>query len=162
MQTNKLIFIAPILFSSAVLANTPAECNYLKDSSLPTRAWVNHYDDEYGCSSDYLTIGSGSNSSLPNNIAYYVEGDSKSSKTAKLVLNINNKKQEASAKKAFFDTAQKLSNKIISAKVPNDILNAIQNGKNVSVVVGDKEIIAKRINWASGNGYETHIVFKLK
>lgn len=88
MLTNKLIFVVPILFSGAVLAKTPTECDYLRDSSLPTRGWVNQYDDEYGCSSDYLKIGS--DSPLSNNIAYYVEGDSNSANSAKLVMNINN------------------------------------------------------------------------
>lgn len=160
MLSNKLIFVVPILFSGAVLAKTPTECDYLRDSSLPTRGWVNQYDDEYGCSSDYLKIGS--DSPLSNNIAYYVEGDSNSANSAKLVMNINNNEYESKAETAFIKSAQELSKKIINDNIPNDILKAIKGGENLSIIIKNTKVETKTINWISGNGYEKHIIFKIK
>lgn len=160
MITNKIFFLVSLLLSEAVLANTPTECDYLKDSSLPTRGWVNQYDDEYGCSSDYLNIGTGS--PLPNNIAYYVEGDTDSAKSAKLVMNINNKGLEKNAKAALINAAQNLSKKIINTKLPDSVLSAIKNGQENSVSVENKSIHVKRNSWPSGNGHEVHIIFTLK
>ncbi|EKP0276778.1 MULTISPECIES: hypothetical protein [Aeromonas] len=138
----------------------PTECYYLENSNLPTSGWINHNNDEYGCSSSYFDIGTGS--PLPNNIAYYVEGDSKSAHSAKLVMNINNKKQEKEAKAAFTSTAKLLSRQVVKSSIPNEFWKSIENNKNKSIIIDDKKISVTSINWPNGNGYETHITFKLK
>ncbi|GKR25318.1 hypothetical protein [Aeromonas caviae] len=104
----------------------------------------------------------GSDSPLSNNIAYYVEGDSNSANSAKLVMNINNNEYESKAETAFIKSAQELSKKIINDNIPNDILKAIKGGENLSIIIKNTKVETKTINWISGNGYEKHIIFKIK
>lgn len=137
-----LIILLSTTLSGFVWATPPVECNLLNGIELPTRGWANQYDDEYGCSSDYLKIGSGS--PLSNNIAYYVEGDSSSANSAKLVMNINNKEYESKAEIAFIKAAQELSKKLFNTEIPNDILNAIKDGENVSIIVKNKKLETKK------------------
>lgn len=140
-------------------ATSPIEvCAYLKDSGLSTRGWKNKYDNVFGCSSSYKEIGSGF--PLSNNLAYYVEGNSKAVSEIKLVLNVNNRESAKSAQEELLKTAEVLNLKTSGQKLPQVLKDAIKIGKNATAKVGSVSIEIVREDWSSGKGYELKISMK--
>ncbi|WP_139231720.1 DUF6030 family protein [Azotobacter beijerinckii] len=160
-RNTALIFI--LFFSSPALAElkstTPAQvCNLMIEAGLSTGGWKNHYDQEFGCSSPYKDIGSAL--PLPNNLAFYAEGNRDSVKSVKLVLNVNDRSTASSANKQLQKAAAILFQKITSEKIPQPIMNAIINGKGISQKAGISQVEVIRDNWPTGKGYEIKIVIK--
>lgn len=75
----------------------------------------------------YYQFGGGD---LPNNLAYYLESDnSRSIKTLKLVLNINNRIKKSALSK-FAETVDK-TYKALGLTPNNQIMNAAKSGKEM-------------------------------
>lgn len=156
--TAFVFLIFSVTTNAALLSSEPSKvCNYLKDIGLVTGGWRNHYDNEYGCFSPYKAFGSGA--PLANNLAYYVEGDSTTAKTAKLVLNINNKNSAVSAHEELLKAAEALSLKMVGSKLSETISTAIKSGANVSEKAEKTNIQIVRIDWSTGKGYEIRVLF---
>lgn len=81
-----------------------AAAAFLEDESLAAKEYHRSYESWYA-SSKRLTLGSGT---LGNNIAYYIEGDELAVRTLRLVLNINDPENDASALEAFTGRMSKL------------------------------------------------------
>ncbi len=73
--------VAPALGWSPALAK-----DFLRDFGLPTRDYHRSYEAEWYASSSMLDIG---DAIIPNNIAYYIEGNETAVTMLKLKLNIN-------------------------------------------------------------------------
>lgn len=161
---RKLI-IGPLLLLTSVnciadlAVSSPSQaCSLLSGSSLPGGVWRDQEDGTWGCSSDYLDIGSGS--PLPNNIAYYVDGSVISPKQVKLVLNYNKPESKETATKSLLAASSILSQKALGAKLPPAIVKAITSGKPATSKAGYGEIDVLREDWPNGKGYEVHVVMK--
>ncbi len=156
---SAIIFLSFIPPASADLTSSePAQlCTYLNDIGLTTQGWKNQYDDEFGCSSPYKEIGTGS--PLANNLAYYVEGNATTATTAKLVININNKNLATSAHNELLKAAEKLSIKLSNHKLPVELSKAIISGKKASQEVGPISIEVIHLDWPTGKGYEVKVLF---
>lgn len=113
---------------AALVTTSPAlVCSMLKDIGLATSGWKNHYDNEFGCSSAYKHIGAGS--PMPNNLAYYPEGNRNAATQVRLVLNVNDKSRSTSGHTALLGAAEILSEKIVGVKLPQTIKSAIKKGR---------------------------------
>lgn len=161
MKTALVIAALALVSVPAVTAafEVPTKaCAYLSDVGLGTRGWKNDYDDEYHCSSPYKEIGPGS--PLANNLAYYVEGSRGAVKRLKLVVNINNRVQQAAALSELQVAAKLLASKILGVALPSAAINALKSGTQGSWKVGQNTVSVKRDNWPTGKGYEIHFVIE--
>ena len=151
-----LVVVSSIANAELKITSPHAVCNLLNESGLSTGEWKDNYGWE--CNSPYKEIGSGF--SLANNLAYYVDGDKNSVTQAKLVLNVNNKSQEKSARSVLLSSSETLSVKLTGKKLPQTIKDAIKHGK-LSKANAEKAVIeVKRVDWPTGKGYELHVIFK--
>ena len=151
-----LSLLAMMPANAALRAIAPAQvCGYLDQLGLKTRGWKNLGGGETGCSSPYKELGS--EFPLPNNIAYYVEGNQNSVSKAYLVLNVNVRKKEGFAKNTLFNAAKMLINKATGRPIPQVIRNAIFSGATVSAPIGDSLVSVLRQTWPNGRGYELHV-----
>ena len=126
-------------------------CDYLAKSNLPTGNWKERYG-EYSCNSKYYDVDASSGNSLPNNIAYYVQGASPIIwDTLKIVGNVNTPKDrdEFNHKfneiiKSFFDA---LGGSPVNTLAKKDFIMTIDQGKiDNPTKVGD-------VNYGGGNNY---------
>lgn len=79
---------------------------------------------------DYFQFGNNSTGGMQNNLAYYLESDNEHCiKTAKLVLNINNKSESKQALTKFRETAE-ATYKSLSLAIPSGLLDAITKAEN--------------------------------
>jgi hypothetical protein len=162
MRINVAV-LAFLLASPASQAALPAQapavaCAHLSSIGLATRGWKNHYDQQFGCSSAYKEIGSGS--PLANNVAYYVEGGSANVKLAKLVLNINNRSSASSAHAELLKAAKALLLKLSDGTLPKEIESAILSGSTANAAVEAFRIKVSRSDWPTGKGYEVKVIFE--
>ena len=103
-----LFFCTIIPVSAELLVTAPSQaCTLLNEVGLATNGWKNEYDQEYGCSSDYKQLGTGS--PLANNLAFYVEGNSSSVMQVYLMLNVNDETTASTAHQELLKTAKALS-----------------------------------------------------
>lgn len=98
--------------------------------------------------------------SLPNNLAYYADGNSKVVSEIKLVLNVNNRESAKSAQEELLKTADVLSFKTTGQKLPRVLKDAIKIAKNATAKVGSVSIEIVREDWSSGKGYELKVLIK--
>ena len=86
---------------------------------------------------------------LPNNIAYYVDGDGKDAKTLRLVLNVNDRDTAQAAQSELLDRARDISMMALRTSLPTDVERAISSGKDLKVNIEDVVIDVKKDNWPS-------------
>lgn len=144
---------------SSLAITSPAEvCALLDSDGLATRGWKVYGGNEYGCTSDYKDIGSGS--PLVNHLAYYVDGDRNSVTQAALVLSVHNKSQAASGHSALLSSSEELGIKLATVKLPQPIKDAITEGKPITAKEGKTTIVVERDDWPTSKGYEIHVIFR--
>lgn len=156
-----MTFLMGALFSTYATAGLKVTapdqaCNLANEAGLKTRGWKNRYDQEFGCSSPYKDIGSAF--PLPNNLAFYAEGNSTSVNLVKLVLNVNAPSAESSANKELQKAVTILIPKVAGEKASPSLLKAISQGKNTSMKIGTSTVKVVRDNWATGKGYEIKVI----
>lgn len=133
-------------------------CRYLTTLGMNSRGYKISYDDEYYCSTPYKDIGTGF--PLPNNIAYYVEGDRAAARQLKLVLNINIRQQAKEAHEVLVVTARTLTQKALNLQLPTEIDHALINGRNGKWQISQAQIEVVRLDWPSGIGYEVKFLIQ--
>lgn len=153
-----LIGILTSTYATADLTVTTPEqvCNLVAEAGLKTRGWKNHYDQEFGCSSPYKDIGSAF--PLPNNIAFYAEGNRTSASLVKLVLNINVPSAASLANKELQKAVAILIPKVTGEKASQSLLKTIGQGKSASMKIGSSTVKVVRDNWPTGKGYEIKVI----
>lgn len=139
------------------LGSPSQACQLLKSEGHISSGWKHHYDSEYGCSTPYLDIGTGS--PLANNIAYYLYGNATSASEAKLVINVNNTEQKKQAHQTLLVSAKKLSSELVG-ELPEDISSAISNGGEASTEIEGVNIRVIVDVWPTGKGYEQQVIFQ--
>jgi len=85
-------------------------------------------DDEYACFTPYKVLGD-DGPGLANNIAYYVDGDSKRAVQLKLVLNVNARANEKSALSEFRKSAEALTAKALGTPAPAEVARLLMVSK---------------------------------
>ncbi len=151
-----VLFILTIFFpctSSAEYSNSnPSEaCAYLDSRGMTTRGYKNPDGLGFFCSSPYKELAG---SPLSNNIAYYAEGDQKTVRKLKLILNVNSKKTSKGAHSELAASADTLVRQALKAPLPPKAKEAILAGKSGSWKIGKSTLNLKREDWRTGKGYE--------
>lgn len=130
----------------------------IKDSliseGIKTGYYKELYDDgEWFSSSPPLEMGEGI---LPNNIAFYIEGNKDAAKSLKLVINVNNPEDAKLVHDRFIGSGIILCEKAIGDSVPEWLIHSLNKQINITKQIGDflkvsiqKEIFTNRSN----NGY---------
>ncbi len=161
MKTISLFFTFFICCSAQAeitLKDPAATCVAMNEIGLKTRGWKDRGSSDYGCSSPYKDIGSGY--PLPNNLAFYAEGEKSSVKLVKLVLNVNKTEHAKTGHEALLHAAGILSEKATGQPLSKTLKAALSSGKSVTEKLGNSKITVIRDNWPTGLGYEVKIVFE--
>jgi hypothetical protein len=131
--------------------------SFLADEGLKTGDYKKGWDQEWFACSPYLEIGSGL---LPNNIAFYLEGDSDVVKCLKLKMNINEKAGANIAHQTLLRIASLLCKVALVNNINDQMSNAILNGSNGGIKFKSKIIRVKTEYWANNKGYEVGFIIE--
>jgi hypothetical protein len=131
--------------------------DYLLEIRLKTGYYKNIYDDVWHVSSSYLDISDGI---IPNNLAYYVEGDSKSAKSLTLKLNINEADKSDDSCEVFLDVVSVLFEKAMNTTLPEDIAEAILTKVEFKKRVDHVDIFVAKTDWIKSGQFD--LKFKLQ
>ena len=131
--------------------------DYLADAGIETGFYKNIYDDAWHVSSKYLELG---NSIMPNNIAYYVEGNRESAKSLKLKLNVNEPTESDDAKEQFLKMANLLCWQATDSELPVSLRNAISAEENAEIATEDRKLSIVKFAWDKAERYD--LIFKLE
>ena len=99
---------------------------------------------------------------IPNNIAYYINGNSSIANELKIVLNINEKDSAIYAHKELLDYAKILYSNSLFTEIPSDFEDAILNGYDKIYFKDNKEISIIKKCWSNSqkDGYDIKFIIK--
>lgn len=126
--------------------------DFLAEFGLVTKHYHRLYDEWYA-SSLMLELGKGI---LPNNLAYYVEGDELVATRLKLNLNVNEVAESAEAEGRFVE----VGNALLCKATGNPPL---QNASAMETVLGKHRIAVKKDEWSGGikGGYDLMLTIEM-
>jgi hypothetical protein len=101
-------------------------------------------DDDWWASSPYLELG---DAIMPNNLAYYVDGDEAVATVLKLVLNVNEPATAQDARRKLLDAAQVLYEKALGEQMPNEIAEHLDAGGEIDTRSHGKHVAVVREPW---------------
>ena len=107
--------------------------------------------DQWYSYSKYLDVNGGL---MPNNIAFYFEGDEQCAKRLKLVANVNNIPSVQTLRIQFLAALEKLIKEALGCSVPPQLIDAINEESSISIDVSGKKIDFVKDSWPSQRGYE--------
>ena len=93
---------------------------------------------------------------MPNNLAFYAEGDSSKVNKVKIVLNFNDRSVTKNAYAELQKAASLLIKEFTGSEATEQIKNAIASHKDLQVKINSSTVRVKKIDWPSG-GYEIQI-----
>lgn len=123
----------------------------LETAGLKVGHYKKLYEDEWFASSPYLEIGNGV---LPNNVAYYLEGNRFAVTKLKLKMNINEQEQSAEAHSILCDLASTLHLHALGSELTQGFKNAIMEGGNIEDQVKTKLVSVSTERWQNNRGYD--------
>jgi hypothetical protein len=125
--------------------------NFLINDKLGTGFYINHYENEWGASSNYLDLEEGE--IMPNRIAYYVTGNQLLVKSLKLCLSVNAPNHSVSAITKLAQIAKSLYKEALQKPLPSEIEAAILNKRSISVSDENRKIAVLKEDWPTQRGY---------
>lgn len=133
-------------------------CSLLSDiSGLQTGGYKRSgTEDDFFCCSPYKDLNH--ESPLPNNIAYYAEGDAEEVNRLKLVLNVNEPQRAEEAHRTLLTYSNELTRKALGEDLSSKMQEAILVGHPEAYTVGDLFVELKREAWPTGRGYEMKFI----
>jgi hypothetical protein len=120
--------------------------DFLRKDGFVTSDYHRAYD-EWFASSPYKELGDGI---IPDNVAYYIEGDELIAKRLKLVLHVNNPKNSRDSRRQFRQLVQTLTDAAIGGyQLPNEM-------DHFEMCADGKRLIMRRADWKGGivGGYD--------
>jgi len=134
--------------------------DFLDSEGLGTE-YYRLYEGEIGqASSPYVDIGDGS---TLNVIAYYVNGEADIAKKLKLVLDVHEVHQYVEAHSKLLSSAKKLHKVALGTSLPNNLTQAIINGKNLTTrFQGRIKVAVSKIDWPSERGYNLNFLIEIE
>lgn len=116
--------------------------DYIQDG-LDANQWYSN--------SNYLDVNG---ELLPNNIAFYVEGDEQCAKSLKLVANVNDVSSVRSLRVSLITVVEKLLAEALDCSVPCELIDAINSETPISMHISGKKVDFVKELWPSQRGYE--------
>ena len=102
-------------------------------------------------SSKYLDINGGL---MPNNIAFYVEGDEHCANSLKLVANVNDIPSIQTLRIRYLAAVEKLMTEALQRSTPPELVGAINNEVAMSIRISGKRVDFVKESWPNQRGYE--------
>lgn len=104
----------------------------------------------YSCS-NYLDVNGGP---IPNNIAFYVEGNEQCAKRLRLVANVNDPPSVQTLRTKLIAAVEQLLAEALGCSMPSELIAAINDEVPISTYVSGKQIDFVKESWPSQRGYE--------
>jgi hypothetical protein len=138
----------------------PSEaCDFLAHIyGLQTRGYKQFDGYTYTCLSSYKELNIGP--PLPNNIAYYAEGDADNVFRLRLVLNVNDYGGVQKAHAALLQYSDELTRKALNLPMPKEAKSAITSGRAGQWQIGKAEAKVVLEMYPTGRGYELRYVLR--
>lgn len=133
--------------------------DFLIDQGLPTRNYLNDYQDEWFACSDYLKLTDDFNA---NNIAYYVTGTRDLATELKIVINLHDLSQARAAHEKLKSAASTLYFSALNLEMGEEWKMAIENGKNATIQNNGKEIKVNKMPWVEAINKGYSLSFSIK
>lgn len=147
-------FLILISISRSRIQSDYPVCHYLESSGIRTGSFKKIDSNLSQCISEYIDIGTSNIGGLPNNIAYYVTGKGGPPQTLKVVLNVNDPSQFATAKAIFINTVTDLLKSHFGDSSTGKFIEAVKSDENTLLHIGNQKVIYEKIYWPNGNGFE--------
>lgn len=122
----------------------------LEIEGLSVGHYKKQYEEDWFASSPYLEIGKGI---LPNNIAYYLEGNRFAVTKLKLKMNINEQEQSEETHTTLCNLASALHLHALERELAEGFKKAIMNGGNKVDQVKTKLVCVSTEHWQNNRGY---------
>jgi len=137
-----------------------ASKDYLANQGFNTGYYQSAFGNDWHASSSYKELEGGI---LPNNIAYYVDGNSKAATALRLFMNVNESEHSGKAHTALLENARSLSGKAIETPLPDDVERAISEGRNISIGIERYRIVVRKDQWPAHerNGYSVEFTIRM-
>lgn len=119
---------------------------FLREEGLVTGDYHSSFDGWFA-SSPYLDLGDGI---IPDNIAYYVEGDELTTTRLKLTLNVNNPDNPQASEQRFLEIVRTLLLVAVSEELRSTLGDQISLTVGVNITIHDKTIQITREDWPHG------------
>jgi hypothetical protein len=134
--------------------NPQVACSLLSNiSGLQTGGYKSTgVEDDFFCCSPYKDLDQ--DSLLPNNIAYYAEGDAEEVNRLKLVLNVNDPEKAEAAHRALMTYSNELASRALGEELKPKMQDAILAGQPFAYKVGELFVELKVEAWVTGRGYD--------
>ncbi|TMP70772.1 hypothetical protein CWB76_09405 [Pseudoalteromonas sp. S1609] len=131
--------------------------DFLVQEGFDTGFYNRSYDEEWFASSRMVEFGGGL---LADNIAYYVEGTEDIVNTLKIKVNVNDASRSEEAQNKLIELGNALCIQSLGVRLPEQMGNAIVNGKEHSEWWENKKITLFIEKWAGHrfNGYDLKLV----
>lgn len=113
--------------------------------------------DEWFANSPYLQVGEGI---LPNNIAYYVEGNELVATTLKIVMNVNEPQEAQEARRRFIEAAKLLHTKALRSEMLSEMEECLAVEANINAQIDGKNVSVAKVIWPGHllGGYEMRFI----
>ncbi|MBC2715118.1 MAG: hypothetical protein HF978_07400 [Desulfobacteraceae bacterium] len=138
----------------------PEACNMLNSIGLPTLGWKIYGDNECGCSSRQMPLGS--ENPFKNVISYYVEGSGQTVNQIRLIVSVLNSDESKIAHAEFQKAAQFLIRKLTPKPLPENFSQAIANGGNQIFLADGFLFEVVRKEWTMNTDWETRQCYEIK
>lgn len=131
--------------------------DFLVQEGFDTGFYNRSYDEEWFASSAMVEFGGGI---LSDNIAYYTEGTEDVVNTLKIKVNVNDVNRSEEARNKLLEVGNALCIQSLEVKLPEQMENAIINGKEYSEWLESKKITLFVNKWPGHrfNGYDLKLV----
>ena len=137
---------------------------YLSEIGLKTRDYIDLGDGEWFCGSNYLDLDEGL---LPNNLAYYINGDRYIAISLKITLNMNTPTEHRLTPDIFVEACSILAKKALNIELCDGLEYVLRNGLDARIEIsngtmGDKVISVTKEDYVSLMNAGYSIRFELK
>lgn len=123
--------------------------HYLSEHGLPAQDYHRLYDEWFAASHP---IEIGGNGFMPDNMAYYIEGDEHVARQLRVKLNVNTPEKSAASEEALAQVASALAAKAIEAEHMSRAQELVRAGKG-SVTIEGRKMSVVTDPFPSGRGY---------
>lgn len=131
--------------------------DFLSNEGLASGHYNKLFDNEWHASSPMVALGS---ESIPDNVAYYVEGIEGIAKILKIKLNINDSSRSHSSRKRLLDLAETLIQKSLNTNITESTKNALLAGEPNCECYGSKSVSVAVDFWHGHklNGHDIKLI----
>lgn len=138
--------------------NPRSACSLLSNiSGLQTGGYKSTgVEGDFFCCSPYKDLDK--DSPLPNNIAYYAEGDAEEVNRLKLVLNVNDPEKAEAAYRVLMIYSNELACKALGEELRPKMQDAILAGRPYAYKVGELFVELKVEAWVTERGYDMKFI----